>query len=109
MCYVPTKFSRFCMLDKQDCLQLLGFLPEQSKAKVQIISNQSDFRMILFSKTAKIHQKTKCTDFRFLSPPRFQKIMYFCHQVVRRIGGSNHLLGREQLRVFSSSCSIDIR
>lgn len=25
------------MLDKQDCLQLSGFLPEQSKAKVQII------------------------------------------------------------------------
>ena len=35
MCYVPTKFSRFCMLDKQDCLQLLGFLPEQSKANIR--------------------------------------------------------------------------
>lgn len=109
MCYVPTKFSRFCMLDKQDCLQLLGFLPEQSKAKVQIISNQSDFRMILFSKTAKIHQKTKCTYFRFLSPPRFQKIMYFCHWVFPKIGGGNHLPGMEQHRVFSSSCSIGIR
>ena len=65
------------MLDKQDCLQLLGFLPEQSKAKVQIISNQSDFRMILFSKTAKIHQKLSALTFASSAHHVFKKSCIF--------------------------------
>lgn len=44
--YLP-KFSRFvCQDTSTNCLQSFGFLPEQSKAKIQIISNQNVFRII---------------------------------------------------------------
>ena len=54
--YLP-KFSRFvCQDTSTNCLQLIGCLPEQSKAKVRIISNKRDFRLFFFIKTVKIRQ-----------------------------------------------------